>query len=356
MIEIKIKLGLVDSDRLYLERLSDLFGRKYSSQIEVHSFTDSSLLADSLRENRINILAVSQDIVIPPDTVPDSCVFVYLSDSPEIDKYNGQGTVFRYQSADEIYRKLLDIYSDKTADRVVYRNLCGDTRIVLFLPESEGAGASTAAAAFSELAAEQKEKTLFLNLRQFRETEGLFSAAGNSSLTDVIFALKSRKSGLRLKLESIVKQDRSGVYFFSSCRSPMDIAELSPEEIRVLLNELYGSCSYRNIVIVSDFYLSEQLSVLLEYSDDVVIVSGGGNMTEKRLLRRFSSMKDIENRKLPGLGEKLKIIFSGISSAPETEIPVLGTVPEERTGDENKVRSMMKSVMVNLINERRETH
>ena len=34
---IKIKLGIVDSDRLYLERLTELIGKKYRNQIEIYS-------------------------------------------------------------------------------------------------------------------------------------------------------------------------------------------------------------------------------------------------------------------------------------------------------------------------------
>ena len=172
---IKIKLGLVGSDRLYLERFMEFAGKRYGGRTELYSFTEPE--------------SALQDTDIAPDRIPEHCVFVYLTDSGEIDRYNGCRTVFRYQRAELVYKAVTGLYTDRISDRIEYRTGSGNSHITLFLPECEGSGTATAAAAFSEYSARSGRKTLFLNLRQFRETEDLISAPGDSTFTDVIFSL-----------------------------------------------------------------------------------------------------------------------------------------------------------------------
>lgn len=61
-------------------------------------------------------------------------------------------------------------------------------------------------------------------------------------MSDIIFALKSKKANLAMKLESCVKQDGSGVYFYSQSKIALDMHELNSEDIMRLLSELklYG--------------------------------------------------------------------------------------------------------------------
>jgi len=338
---IKIKLGLVDSDRLYLERLTEQFGKKYGGQIEVWSFSEVSSVIRSVRDNRINILVVSQDIEIDEKSLSSSCAVAYLTDTPDIETYNGCGTVFRYQRTDALYRAVIGLYSEKISDRIVYRKNTGRAGITLFLPEAEGSGAASAAAAFSEISSENNKKTLFLNLRQFRSTESLFTSSGNSTLTDVVFSLKSRKANMRLKLDSIVKQCR-GVYYFDSCANPLDITEMTGEELMILLDELGCSCGYERIVIVSDFYISDRLNVLMESADRIVIVSGSSPAAEARLKRKYDAVLSTEKRMQNSIIQKTGVIYNRSDKALKTEIPVLGIFPDQGPVDDDELIKRMK--------------
>lgn len=333
---IKIKLGLVDSDRLYLKRLTEVFGKKYGSQIEVYSFDESPKATELISESRVNVLVVSQDSKINAESLPESCMFAYFSESPDIETYNGSMTLFRYQRADSLYRKIIGMYSEKIADRVKYRSTGDRARISLFLPECEGAGAFTAAAAFSEYCTSEGRRTLFLNLRQFHSHGSMFTAPGESTFTDVIFAVKSRKANMRLKLESIVKRNGNGVYFFGDCRNPLDTTELKPDELCLLLDELSGNCGYDNIVIAGDFLVSESFERLLEYSDDVVIVSGNSRTSEIRLRQKQAAVMDLEKRTQTGLAEKLKVIFNRAEGMAASEMTYLGCVPDTGSDDERE--------------------
>ena len=350
---IKIKLGIVDSDRLYLERLTELIGKKYRNQIEIYSFTEPSSVLQAVRENRINVLAVSQDTEIKTENLAEFCMFAYLTDSAVIDTYKGHRTICRYQRADVIYKQILGLYSEKLADKVRYR-MSGikKSRISLFCSVCEGDGATTAAAAFAEHLAQHGKKTLFLSLKQFGDTGKIFSAEGEGSFTDIIFALKSRKANITLKLESAVKQSRSGVYFYDQCRNPLDCTEIKDSELRTLIDEMSSNFGYSNIVIVSDFFISDKLVTLLEYASDVIYVSGDSGLSRERFEQKSEVIGSIEKRRNINISDKMKIIFnkSGYIKTFPVDIPVVGIQPELDIHEERDiVRSFSSSEMFSKL-------
>ena len=90
-----------------------------------------------------------------------------------------------------------------------------------------GVGGSSAAAACAMRFAQKGKRALYLNLERFGSADVFFSAEGSSSLGDVIYAVKSQKGNLEIRLESSVKRDGSGVFFFSPPKLALDTAELA---------------------------------------------------------------------------------------------------------------------------------
>ena len=101
--------------------------------------------------------------------------------------------------------------------------------------------------------AKKGRKVLYLNLEQFGSSDLFFDAEGQFDMSDVIFALKSKKANLAIKLESCVKQDVSGVYFYSQTKNPLDMLELNMEEKTRLISEIKLSGVYDIIIVDADF-------------------------------------------------------------------------------------------------------
>lgn len=350
---IKIKLGIVDSDKLYLSRLTKLFELRYKNQIEIYSFSDFSNVPDAVRENKINVLLAAQDVQVQTGRLADYCMFAYLVESKQIDTYNKCRTICKYQRTDLIYKQLLGLYSEKLADKVRYKNSgLKKSDISLFVSGCDGAGATTAAAAYAEYLTARGRKTLFLNLKQFRDTGSIFSASGEGTFTDVIFAVKSRKVNMMLKLESIVKQSSSGVYFYDTCTNPLDYTEISADELKILIDEMSGSFGYEHIVIVSDFYFSDKLIQLIECASNIIIVSGDSKISQVQLIQKAKAISSLEKRKQINISDKLSLIFNRtkFTKTFTTEIPVLGIQPEMELSDERDiVRSFSASDMFEKI-------
>lgn len=341
---IKIKLGMVDDDILYLKRLSELFSTRYKEQIEIYSFSDAAKVPDAVRENRLNVLLVSHNVNLDPDLIADFCVFAYFSESSDIDTLNDKKVVCKYQKAEVIYKQIISLYSEKLTDKVRYKNAAnGKAAVSLFMSGCDGAGATTAAAAFAVLMTAKGRKTLFLNLKQFGNTENIFSAAGNGSFTDVIFAVKSKNANITLKLESAVKQSSNGVYFYDVCHSSLDYTEINAEELGILLNEICSSFGYKQVVIVSDFYFSDKLLLLLEKADNITIVADDSQTAKQHIARETEALSNLEKRSNFPICEKTSLILNRTKGTGliKTEIPVIGVQTEIENSDDRTIVHML---------------
>lgn len=83
-----------------------------------------------------------------------------------------------------------------------------------------GVGSSSLAAACALNFAARGRSVLYLNLEKFGGSSQFFSGEGQFDMSDVVLSLKSRKANLALKLESYVRRDPRGVFFFASQSAP----------------------------------------------------------------------------------------------------------------------------------------
>lgn len=153
----------------------------------------------------------------------------YLTAQPVASKEHV--SVFKYQKGELIYKKILDLYASGT-DRVLLRTGSDektDLRIHLFLPVNGGAGASTVAKAFAMKAAREK-RVLYLNLEIFGDCENVIKGEGELSFYEILYALKSSRGNLAIKLESALKKSREGVYYYAPCKNPDDLLGLTQDE------------------------------------------------------------------------------------------------------------------------------
>ena len=94
-------------------------------------------------------------------------------------------------------------------------------------------------------------------------------------MSDVIFAVKSHRGNLRMKIESCARQDESGVYFFAAPTLALDIMELSAEEERELVDTVEKSGSYDYVIVDRAFGLGEDDILMMNKAHRVLWVVEG---------------------------------------------------------------------------------
>ena len=303
---MKIRVAILDKDEGYLNRIVSVFSTRYADKLELYSFTDLDVAVSNLLQAKIDVFLANDMFEIDESWLPNRCGFAYFVDSADLVTVRDQRTVCKYQKADLIFKQILNIYAEHAGD-VSGLRLSDDTaRIILFTPVSGGVGASTAAAAYAIHLAAEGKNVLYLNLEKMGSADMFFKAEGQFDMTDIIFALKSsisytsarqqKKKGanLALKLESSVRQDKHGVYFFAQSKNALDMLELDNEDILRLLNELQFSGQYHDIILDCDFSLDSETLKIWNRAHSIVWVGDGTECSNHKLKRGYEALRALD--------------------------------------------------------------
>lgn len=321
---MKIKLAILEKDKSYLTRIVSAFGTKYADKFEIYSFTDMDVAMSNIDGARIDVLLASDAFDIDTTKLPSRCAFAYLVDSVGVEMINEVRAICKFQKADLIYKQILSVYSEKASSITGFKMNSDEGKIILFCSPSGGVGCSTAAAACAMHMAAEGKKTLYLNLEKFGSADLFFSGEGLFDMSDLIFALKSKKTNLHLKLESCVKQDASGVHFYSQPKVALDMMELSMDEILRLLSEIQLLGEYEYIIIDTDFALSKDALKLYREARDIVLVGDGSELSNSKICRAYEALTIMEQNADAPLMNRMSFMYNKASSKTGQTIEIQG--------------------------------
>jgi len=309
---IKIKLALIDSDEIYVNRLTNYFNAHYSDKLEVFSFTKIDTLLNFIQSNRINVLLATEDFNFDQKLFNGSFAFAYLVDSNNIESVNGKKAICKFQKTEIIYKEILNLYSELSENSGVAlkTDIDGETKIITFLPVAGGVGSSTMAAACSYNIAARGKRVLYLNLEQLGTPSLFFNGEGAFNLTDIFFAVKSKKANFLLKLESSLKKDVSGVSFYDSCKTALDMLEMKGDEFKTLLMEIRRSGFFDYIVVDTDLSIDDKLKNIMVLSNNIVLVNDGSEVSNLKFSRVYEALNILENQSNIMLTPKMVVLYN----------------------------------------------
>lgn len=321
---MKIKLAILEKDQSYLKRIVSAFSTKYSDKFEIYSFTDQTIALATLDSSRIDVLIASDAFDINVASIPTRCGFAYFVDSVDVDTVNEQRAICKFQKADLIYKQILSIYSENA--RSVSGLKLGDesTKIIIFSSPNGGVGTSSVAAACAMHFAYQNKRTLYLNLERFGSADSFFAAEGYFDISDIIYALKSKKANLAMKLESCVKQDECGVSFYSQSKVALDMLELNTDDVLRLISELKLTGSYDYIVIDMDFTMNREAFKVYKQSHAVVWVGDGTELSNIKIQRAFNALSIMEQNAEATLTNRLCLVYNKFSNKTSKTVGDIG--------------------------------
>ena len=313
---MKIKLALLSGDTNYLSRITAAFTSKYADKLEVCSFSDPGVAMAALAEQRSSVFISDDCFEIDESRLPRRCGLAYLVESPDIESFNGKPAVCKYQKVEMIYKTILQVFSDTVSDSIGIRpDADSAVRFVTFVSAASGAGASVSAAACAKSFAQAGQRTLFLNFETLGVLDPFFSGPGHADFGDVIFAVLAKKTNLSLRLESCVRQDASGVFFFAPPKTALDMNAIKAEDIQRLITDLKFTGTYDNIVIDCSFSLCEKMLELFRQSTSIVFVLDGGVLSSAKFRRAYQAMDILDRQYDRALLPKLCVFYNRFANA-----------------------------------------
>lgn len=295
---MKIKVAILESDVNYLGRIISVFSTMYADKLQLYSFSNREIALNAIDKEKIDVFLCDEIMNIQPTSIPQRCSFVYFVDTKDVDSVNNCHAICKYQKAELIYKQILNIYAEHSETLSVSRGKNDDVKMVLFDSPAGGVGTSTVAAACACRYAHMGKKVLYLNLDSFDSADLFFSGEGQYNMSDIIFALKTKKNNLSFKLESCVRTDQSGVFFYSQSQLALDMLELSMEDKFTLISALNKSSLYDIIVVDNIFSLENDIYSKMEQFYSIVVVSDGSvsaNLKTKRMIDSLVTLEQSNN-------------------------------------------------------------
>lgn len=311
---MKIRVAVLDNDQIYLDRFVSAFSAKYSDKVELYSFSNLEIALDTVATNRIDIFVASENFAIDPSNIPSKCVFAYFVDNSGIDSYNNCSAICKFQKADLIYKQFLSLYSEKAGGISSLKLDDDSTKIIVFSSPCGGVGTSTVAAACAKHFSDNGNNVLYLNLEKFGSADVFFTGDGQFDMSEVIYALKSKKTNLSMKLESCVRKDACGVSFFAPTAIPLNMLELTNEDIIRLIEELKLTGSYNYIIIDVDFGFDSNHQKIYKLAHSVVWVTDGEDVANNKIVRAYQAAALLDQTKNTNFTDSLILVYNGFSS------------------------------------------
>lgn len=346
---MKIKLAILEKDQSYLNKIVTVFSTRYADKFEMYSFTDSSIALATIESAKIDILVANALFDIDFTAIPKRCAFAYFVDSPNIDTFNDRTAICKFQKVELIYKQILGIYSECAENVFGLKAQNDSAKLFSFASPAGGVGTSSVAAACARYYAAKGSKVLYLNLEKYGSSDVFFAGEGQFDMSDVIYALKSKKANLAMKLESCVKKDSSGVCFYSSSKIALDMLELSFEDISKLINELKLTGFFDVIILDMDFSLDPETIKLYKQAHSLILVSDGSKSANTKIRRAYNALTVLEQAQEMPLQNNLGLIYNKFSNKTgeaitDIDIKNIGGAPKFEHATTEQVLAQLSSV------------
>lgn len=328
---MKIRLAMLETDKLYLNRMVSVFNTKYADKLEIYSFTEKENALEALRKYHVDVFLAGEFFDIKKSELPDGCGFAWLVETPGIESLHSEAALCKFQKAELIYKQILSIFSEQASAITGMHSGDSNAKLIGFFSAAGGSGSTMAAAACAVNLAQKGKKTLYLNLETFGNSDLFFHGDGQGSFEDIIYAVKSRKGNLYLKMESSVRRDVSGVYYFSKTTTALEMNELKAEELIRIITELKTSCDYEYVILDLDLSLTKEKLDTFANCSQLVMVSDGSSISNDKALRILHALHILEQQEDRRLTERIGILYNRFgnttSRKPESlELPELGVI------------------------------
>lgn len=331
---MKIKVAILDTDARYLLKLGNAFSNKYTDKIQLYSFTEEEVALETIKTAKIDVFIANKQFNIHRDTLPKGCGFAYLVDSKDEGSGSGEYTICKYQKVDVIYKDLLAVYAEIMASYNEYvEDSLSKIPFYVFVSASGGTGSSTVAAAYAISQVKQGKKPLYINLEAFGNSESFFTGEGSGNFSNIIYAIKSKKSNLSLILESNVKLDPRGVYFLESCKVSCDLLEMSSVDLRIMIQEINKIEHYDSVVLDMDYQMGDFMFEAFQCAKNIIFVNDGSDIANQKFLKALQTMEIMEQQKEMRFLGKISMIYNKFRNRTSTmiadnEVKVLGGIQQ----------------------------
>lgn len=277
-----INIVLYDSDKDYIESLSEFLKGQNRKGVLFNFFTDASTLLDYCKAEVMDLIIIAEYLFTAPDTHNILSGFadkiIILGDEKEITHIDDFLCVYRFQRADFLISNILDICAEKVAqvrDNHRYLRKVKNKRIGFFSPVGR-CGKTKSAIELAKKLTEEGYKVLLINLEEFSSFDWYLGSVSDYNISDLLFYFLSDGGCFEIKADAIIKNYK-GFDYISPVKCIDDLRNIEFEVWESFISELISYRGYEIVIIefsnmVKDYFklLDTMDMVFSLYLDDEI--------------------------------------------------------------------------------------
>ena len=222
--------------------------------------------------------------------------------------------LMKYQHADALIKEMMSLCSEQISQLHTGSRTEGRGSVLLFESPAGGVGTTTLACACAYYLQHQGQKVLYLNLERFGATESFLGGDGKADLGDLLYALKAKRGNFAIKLESVVRQDISGISYVEPCRHAADTESISAKDMEVLVRAVAESGMYDSVIMDRNSGVADTDYVLRNCADSVILISDGTQTANGKIQKLCEALYLYEKNEDIVLMPKVKLLYNRFGS------------------------------------------
>lgn len=303
-----IKAIFCTEDIIYAERLAQFLDKEYGSKIELNLCSSMEALWGYLDQNVVDIALFGdeyeKELQSRIKDIP--CICVMIRDQIYEHDNCGLHQIYKYQKGTQIYQNIFDLYaSGEKVKRIQSTATKNDLqKIYVFTSAGGGSGTSTVARAFAQKCAAY-EKVLYLDMGLFNCIE---TVEGNANgMDEIIFAMKSRRNILPLKLVSAVSTMADGIFTYGPCSDLCNMLELNQKDIQNLLHGVSALSEYQKIIVDIGTSISYREVEVFRQADAIIYIIDESDIGKKKYEKFYNFMENLSKKEHQRFSKKILI-------------------------------------------------
>ncbi len=264
-------------------------------------FTEVELLADYVNEKRIDIIMVAEELI---NRLPDKKMknVIILTKKKEVSRDLGDNIIYKYQSAKQILKEVMNIYGNLSESKIkVVNKKC---QIIGIYSPIKRIYKTSFALTLGQIMA-QNSRCLYINTENYSGFEDLLNKEYKNDLSDVMYYLRQENVNFAAKLEGIVNSV-NGLNYIPPVSSIGSLREVKENEWEHLLEELRTSSIYENVIIDFDDNVNGLINILNE-CDKVYMPVRDDYISKSKIYQFEKNIEILGNKDMNSIIEKIEI-------------------------------------------------
>lgn len=337
---MKIRVGIVDSDKNYLEKISTKFLTEYTDSIELYLYTSIESAAPKIDDKKIKVLVMNTAFKDHPLLSTIRCAFLYISEDNSDGKIGDVQVVGKYRRVSDLYKSILGVYSDST-EAVYSANSTGNCQVIAFASPAGGTGSSTMAVACAVRAALQGKGVLYLNLEKI---PAYYFAQNDIGFEEIIYSIKNGHGNLKMKLESFVKNSPEKVAYFPRIGNILDLSAFEPNDKEELIKAAANLDGISFMIVDMSFDLNKDTYRMLDLADQIVVTSDGSEVANQKIFEALNAIELSQGEYM--LDAKISLLYNKFSEG--SPVGRISNIKQKTVGVANRYKMPQRDIVNNL--------